>query len=207
MNLTVYAGTFNPIHTGHLIMAEAVRDAFDLKELLFIPSYIPPHRNDCLINPYDRLRMVELAIEDNSAYKVSDIEFDRDDKSYSYDTVKQLLEENPEYDKVNFIIGTDAFRFIDNWYKIDELVKMVNFIIVSRPDSSEIDAIFDQIELKNYNYQLIKAPLIDISSSFIRDRIKNGKSIKYLVPKEVESYINRNKLYKTSDICRLSYGH
>lgn len=196
MSLTIFSGTFNPIHTGHLIIAEAVKSELGLDHLLFIPSHIPPHREDCQVSSYDRLRMVELAVEDNNAFAVSDVEFDREDKSYSYDTVKKLLEENPSIEKINFVIGSDAFKLIDQWYKAKELAKMVNFIIVLRSDSSDIEEIFDEIDLKDFEYKLVKAPLIGISSSYVRDKVKNEKSIKYLVPKEVEEYIHRNKLYR-----------
>lgn len=196
MNLTIFSGTFNPIHTGHLIIAESVKNELNLNKLLFIPSYQPPHRDDCFIKPIDRYKMVELATNNNLAFEVSNIELCRQNKSYSVDTVKQLLQENKSYEKINFVIGTDAFKFIDSWHNIHELVNYVNFIIISRPDFPEVDNVLNQVKLKNYSYKIVKAPLIDISSSFIREQIQKNKSIKYLVPEEVEAYIIKNNLYK-----------
>lgn len=197
LNLTVFSGTFNPIHIAHLIIAESVRIQFNADKILFIPAYIPPHRENDLASPEHRLNMVNLAIQDNPFFESSNIEFLRHEKSYTYDTIKKLREENSSISgKINLIIGSDAFKFIDSWHKPDKLADLANFIIVPRPDNSDISQIFNEIKLQNFTYQIAKAPLLDISSSYIRKRISENKSIKYLVPKLVEEYIYSNSLYK-----------
>jgi nicotinate-nucleotide adenylyltransferase len=188
VNLTIFAGTFNPIHTAHLIMAEAVRTELSLEKILFIPSFIPPQKNNGLVSPEHRLNMVKLAVQDNPHFEVSDIELKLDGVSYTYNTVSELYRQNPDVSKINFIIGTDAFNNIESWYKSDELAKMLDFVVLSRPNS-------EKIHKEGYNYRFVDAPEIDISSSLIRGKIKQNKSIKYLVPKQVEDYIKENGLY------------
>jgi len=195
MTLTIFAGTFNPIHTAHLIIAQTVKEELELGKVLFIPAYCPPHRETGDIDPVHRLNMVQLAIQDNPDYSLSDIEYRKNQRSYSLLTVKALLEENPHIkSKVNFIIGADAFKLIDSWYQAEKLAKLVKFIVVSRPDTE--DSFIKFIKLKNIDYINVKTPLLDISSSYIRKKIKVGKSIKYLVPKEVEEYIVQHDLYR-----------
>jgi len=184
MNLTVFTGTFNPIHTGHLIIAEHIRDYLDCNKILFIPSYIPPHKKELLANPVHRFNMVKLATADNPCFDVSDIEFRLGGISYTINTIRKLYEENPDISgKIKFIIGADAYPEIDSWYKSNELKKLVDFVVIARPNSPEIDN------------TVIKAPVIDISSSNIRLRVKNNKSIKYLVSENVREYIYGHKLY------------
>ena len=197
MKLTVFSGTYNPIHTAHLIIAETVRDELQLDKVTFIPAYYPPHRDLDLASPEHRLDMVKIAIADNPYFEVNDIEYQRQEKSYTYFTIQELLDKNPEASgKINFIIGSDAFKLIDTWYEIENLAKLVNFVIVIRPDNMEIGKLLDNVKLSNFDFQIVKTPLLDISSSDIRRRIKKNKSIKYLVPKAVEEYIYDNNLYK-----------
>jgi len=196
MNITVFFGTFNPIHTAHLIIAETVRSELGLEKILFIPAYLPPHRNTSLALPEHRLNMVKLAIKDNQYFDISDIEYRNKGKSYSYLTIKKLYELNPDLtEKINFIIGTDAFKLIDTWHEAEKLAKLVNFIIIKRAESLDIDELFSYIKLKDFNYKILKTPFIEISSTYIRSNIDKNKSIKYLVPDCVEKYIVENNLY------------
>ncbi len=184
MNLIVFAGTFNPIHTGHLIIAEHIREYMDCSKILFIPSYNPPHKNNLLVEAEHRLNMVKLATYDNPYFEVCDIEFQMKGISYTINTIRKLYEENPDInDKINFIIGADAYLEIDSWYQSDELKKILNFVVLARPNSPKINDI------------VIKTPVIDISSSNIRLRVKNDKSIRYLVSERVREYIYEQKLY------------
>ena len=196
MNLTVFCGTFNPIHTGHLILAELVRSDLNLDKILFIPSYIPPHRENGIADSEHRLEMVKLAVSENPAFEVSDIEFQRKGKSYSVDTIRQLYADYPEITgKINFLIGTDAFLDIDSWHKSEEFIELVNFIILARQGTPDAEKIIESKKLGNINYTILETPIIEISSSFIRGRIKSRKSIKYLVNRTVNEYIQKNKLY------------
>ncbi|OGH97259.1 MAG: nicotinate (nicotinamide) nucleotide adenylyltransferase [Candidatus Melainabacteria bacterium GWF2_32_7] len=196
MNLTVFSGTFNPIHIAHLIIAETVKDELGLDKVTFIPAFCPPHRDRELANPDHRLNMVKIAIQDNPSFEISDIEFKRQEKSYTYLTIQDLFKKNPQISgKINFIIGSDAFKLIDTWYEAEKLAELLNFIIVIRPDNTEIGKLFENIKLKQFDFEIVKTPLLDISSSDIRRRIKKKKSIKYLVPRAVEEYIYDNNLY------------
>ena len=196
MSLTIFSGTFNPVHITHLIVAETVKTELNLDKIVFIPSFIPPHRDLSLVEPIHRLNMVKLAIKGNNDFEVNDIEFKIGDKSYSFCTIQKLYEENPNINgKINFIIGSDAFGLIDSWYEAEKLAKLVNFIIVQRPDGSDINSIFENIKLNDFTYKIVNIPQMDISSSYIRSKIKENKSIKYLVPETVEQYIIANRLY------------
>ncbi|MEI7473840.1 MAG: nicotinate (nicotinamide) nucleotide adenylyltransferase [bacterium] len=193
MNIVIYAGTFNPIHTGHLIMAEYVRTELNADKVIFIPSFNPPHRDKNIESPFHRLNLVKLAIKNNPYFEVSDIEFNDNEKSYTYNTILKLKNIFPNTkEKFKFIIGTDAFNLIQTWYKSEELKNLLDFIVIERPDE---EGNVEKVKVENYHYTLIKAPAIEISSSMIRKRINNKKSIKYLVSEVVEDYILQNSLY------------
>ena len=199
MKLTIFTGTFNPIHTAHLILAESVRTALDLKKIVFIPSFIPPHREKNLAGAEHRLNMTKIAVADNPYFEVNNIEFKMNSKSYTINTIKKLYEECPGINgKINFIIGADSFLDIETWHNSSEFVKLVNFIILARTDSPKITEIINNIKFKNIDYTIIKTPIVDISSSDIREKIKKGKSIKYLVNERVREYIQENGLYNNS---------
>jgi len=196
MNLTIFAGTFNPIHIAHLIVAESVRSELNAEKILFIPSFIPPQKNGDLADAEHRLKMVKFAIKNNPHFEVSDIELKLQGTSYTYNTIKELYRQNPDLtERINFIIGADAFNQIETWFKHEELAKLVNFIAIARPKSKDVEEIISNLILKDFSYKVVEAPRIDISSSYIRQRIKEKKSIKYLVTNEVENYIKENKLY------------
>lgn len=193
MNLCLFAGTFNPIHNAHLAMAEYALDNFGFDKIIFIPAYKPPHKNYDDNMSMHRLEMVKLATQYNPKFEVSDIEFKREGKSYTYLTILEILKQIQKTDKISFIIGTDAFEKIETWYETDKLKKLIDFIVFIR----ENDTVnLDYLKEKGYNFQFAQMNFIDISSTELRERIYNQKSIKDLVPKEVEEYIYKNGLYK-----------
>lgn len=192
MKLCVFQGTFNPIHNAHLRVGEYVLEHLGFEKLVFIPACIPPHK-DCIPDySRHRLKMVELATEVNSKFEVSDIEFRREGKSYTYLTIKELYE---KYGTVSFIIGTDAFKKIESWYETDKLKKMVKFIVFIREDNFNISD-YDYLKDKGYDFEFQKLPYKDISSTELREKIKNSKNINDLIPEKVEEYIKENGLYK-----------
>lgn len=192
MKITVFAGTFNPIHTAHLILAESVRTALKFEKIIFIPSFCPPHREESLAPAEDRLNMVKLAIADNPCFEVSDIEFSMSGKSYSVNTIRKLYEKYLDISgKINFIIGTDAFLHIKTWHKAEELISLVRFIVLSRSGNG----LGNDEKLKNIDFTVVNTPIVDISSSQVRERIQTRKSIKYLVSEPVREYIQKNGLY------------
>ena len=193
MKLCIFSGTFNPIHIAHLKMAEYVLNNFGFDKILFIPAYKPPHKNYNPDMSVHRYNMVKLAIKDNPHFEISDIEFKREGKSYTYDTILELYKKyNPE-GKINLIIGTDAFKQIETWYEAEKLKKLVDFIVFVR-ENDKVD--LSELKLKGYNFRFAKMEFIDISSTALRDRIKNNKPLANFVVKEVEDYIKENGLYR-----------
>lgn len=200
MRIGIIGGSFNPIHYGHLIMAELLTDSADMDRILFLPTGIAPHKKD-LISAEDRYNMVKLAIEDNEKFFISDIETKKNKMAYTYDSIRKLREDFPE-DEIFFVIGTDNLFTLENWNNFEKLSEIVNFLIVNRYPSSNFEKceIAEKIKELHEKYEAkietIENPIIEISSSFIRKRLKNNLSIRYLTPKKVEEYIENRKLYK-----------
>lgn len=185
----LFGGTFNPPHIGHLIMANEVCVALGLSEVRFMPNAKAPHKevSQSATNE-QRLKMVELAIEGVPYFKVETFELERGGISYTYDTMKALCEREPDV-TFYFIIGGDMIDSLHTWYRIDELVELIHFVGVKRPG----------FEAKtDYNVQMVEAPEINLSSTFIRNRLQQQGSLKYLLPETVERYIRKEGLYGAS---------
>jgi len=179
-------GNFNPIHHAHLMIAEQVGQKMGFDEVHLLPSYLPPHVDEKkTIDSKHRLAMVKLAIEDNSFLSVDMRELARKGKSYTIDTMLELTAENPDTEYY-FIIGGDEVAYLPKWHRIDELVRIVNFVGVKRagyaPESP-------------YPIIWVDVPEIQLSSSYIRKQVKQGCSIRYLVPDRVREYITEEGLY------------
>ncbi|MBK5243834.1 MAG: nicotinate-nucleotide adenylyltransferase [Eubacteriaceae bacterium] len=191
-------GSFNPIHTGHLLLAESARDQFELDSVIFIPAGNNPFKvaqDD--ISREHRLKMVELAIEDNAQFEVMTHEIDQTGITYTIDTIEKIKRSCPEGD-FYFITGADLMFEITLWKGAPELLKSVKFITTFRPGYSheKLDTRIQELQ-EIYEASIFKlyATEMDIASSDIRSRIKNGYSIRYLLPKAVEKYIYKEKLY------------
>ena len=194
--LGVMGGTFNPIHHGHLVAAEVIRDEFELDEVLFVPSGKPPHKeNDEIAPPEHRWMMTLLATISNEHFSASAIEIERKGESYTRDTLVEFKKIYGERTEIYFITGADAIAEISTWHKTEDLPGLAKFIAASRPgyklDWERIDPRF-----RKCTY-LIEIPALAISSTDIRRRIREGKTIKYLVPEAVEKYIYKNGLYQS----------
>ncbi len=194
-SLGIMGGTFNPIHHGHLAAAEFVREEFKLDKVLFVPSGKPPHKHKGEIaSPEHRWTMALLATDSNECFSVSSVEIDRGGESYTSDTIVELEKIYSAGLNWYFITGADAIAEISTWHKSEKLPKLAKFIAVSRPgyklDMSKIDPRFRR------GTYLVEVPALAISSTEIRERIRKGKTIKYLVPEIVEKYIYKNKLYQ-----------
>lgn len=187
-------GTFNPIHYGHIFVANYVMDYMNLDRIVFIPSGNPPHKNnEEVIDKNHRKKMVELAIKDNFKFYIDSIELEKEGYSYSYDTITYLKNNNP-YDKFFYIIGQDAFLLIEQWYKYKKIIDITHFLVVTR--GMKLKAQMQDIQKKhNINMTFIDTPIIEISSTQIRKRVKAKKTIKYFVNEDVEKYILQNSLY------------
>lgn len=194
----IMGGTFNPIHIGHLIAAEEVYLQLKLDRIVFIPTGNPPHKIKAeVVSSRERYEMTALAINKNDKFILSDIETNRKGLCYSYDTLLKLNKLYPD-NEFYFIIGFDTLKDLDSWKNICEVFKMCKFAVVNR-ENKEFEMI-EEIKSKKATYGadivMVHIPSIDISSTDIRNRIKKGQSIRYMVPDEVYNYIIENRLYR-----------
>lgn len=190
----IMGGTFDPIHVGHLMIAEAVWDEYNLEKVIFIPSANPPHKHDVLTSAKHRFNMTLLATCSNPHFEVSTIEMDRVGPSYTIDTIKALKKMYGDDTDFYFIIGADCIHELPTWHKIDELLKICKFIATKRP-SYDFDLSIIEKEFSDYNIQLLETPELEISSTDIRQRIKKGYSIQYITTEQVQQYIRKEELY------------
>jgi len=204
-SIALFGGTFNPIHCGHLTIAEEVRTRFKLDKVIFVPTFIPPHKNDTdLIDAHLRTIMVYLATVSNPSFEVSTFEVEKGGTSFTIDTVKYFRQNLGEQAKIYFILGADMLMEIASWKNIRELLSLCHFIAVPRP-GFDVQKILKQYFLTakdcEFSSELLEKvsveelPMFDISSSDIRRRVREWKSIKYLVPETVEDFIHNQKIY------------
>jgi len=188
MKIGILGGTFNPIHIGHLILAEEVREKLKLDKVIFVPTYFPPHKdNSDIAQACARLAMIKLAIKGNRYFLASDIEIKRDGRSYTIDTLKEFKRIYPQ-DELYFIIGSDLLKYLDDWKDLQEIIKMVKFIVATRPG-------YPLEKIPSY-ISTIPIRAVDISGFEIRRAIKEDKSFRYLVSEAVLKYINKKRLYR-----------
>jgi nicotinate-nucleotide adenylyltransferase len=212
MKIGLFGGTFNPVHLGHLRAAEEIREKFGLEKTIFIPAHVPPHKKDSVVSAQHRFEMVKTALEDNPHFIVSDIELRRQGNSYSFDTIGHFSREYGPGAELFFIMGADAFREIHTWKQYPEFFSLCNFIVMSRPGSLEPEpeknapAGFAAMFTFNpggphYEHRsgrrmyFCRISPLDISSTGIRQAVREGRSVKYLVPDSVAGYILKHNLY------------
>lgn len=198
IKLGIFGGAFNPIHNGHLALARNYQQALNLDKVLFIPTAVPPHKtSQHLALAEDRLCMTRLAVEDCPAFQVSDIEFNRQGKSYTYDTLCEIKSIYPD-SQLYLIIGADQFLTFHCWYKYREILDMVTVCTSARESEEEkqiLSSYAESISEMKDKYFISNQPVLKLSSSEIRDKIKNGQDISTLVPKKVCDYILEKGLY------------
>lgn len=196
MRLGVFGGTFDPIHTGHLIVAEDARAALSLDQVLFVPAGEPWFKSYRRITPaHHRLAMVRLAIDGNPHFSATDIEIARSGPSYTVDTLAQLRDELPDAE-LFVILGIDALREIDRWHQPRRLFQMAQVAGMARPGASlDPSVLNDAIPGASDRLRIVNGALIDISGTDIRRRISSGQSVRYRVPSAVEAYIRAEGLY------------
>ena len=194
----IMGGTFDPIHMGHLVMAEAVRMDYDLAKVIFIPTGTSPHKQGMSVTPaLDRYIMTMMATYSNPYFFVSPIERDRPGPSFTIDTVRALVSEYGPGTEFYFLTGTDAVLELHTWNNIDDLLELCHFVAASRPGKTR--SIAEEItrlgpRAKGRIHRLT-TPELEISSTDIRERVRLGKSIRYFVPENVENYIHKEGLY------------
>jgi len=187
MKIGILGGTFNPIHIGHLILAEEAREKLLLDRVIFVPAYLPPHKDTADIAPAQhRFQMIEAAIKGNKFFAVSDIEIKRDGLSYTIDTLKEFKKTYRD-DELYFISGSDLLKYLDEWKDLNEILKIVKFVVATRP-GYPLDKIPSYI-------QTVAIRAVDVSAFEVRSCVKQNRSFRYLVPEGVFAYINRERLY------------
>ena len=184
----IMGGTFDPVHTGHLVIAEKARKEFLLDKVIFVPAGIPPHKRKAFVPPAHRFAMVKIAVAGNRYFEASDMEIKRQKPSYSYDTVVFVQSQNPGAE-IFFITGEDAFCELKTWHRYKGLVKKTVFLVAPRGKKRSVP------EIPLLKYEFIDSPCMEISSSYVRNCLLNGKTVKYLIPDGVLKYIRRHCLY------------
>ena len=194
----IFGGSFNPIRYGHLMICEYIKEEMGLDKVIFIPTGNPPHK-EIGVSAKDRYEMVRLAISPNPDFEISDIETTRVNLSYTVDTIRELKKIYKE-EKLYFLIGLDSLFQLKTWKKIGDLSQEIEFVVALRPGYIDKEEINNEIDFLRENFgtkiNLIKTPLYEISSADLRDRIHEGKSLRYLIPKKVLDYIEESGFYK-----------
>ncbi len=196
--LGIFGGTFDPIHHGHLVAAEEARQQLALDKVLFVPAGLPPHKPPGPISPAGhRVRMVELAIAGRAYFAVSRVDVDRPGPCYTVDTLELLRAEWGGRPRFFFIEGNDSLSDIVHWYRPQRLIELCELAVVVRPGSGiDLAELERQLPGLADRIHWVKMPLLEISSGDLRSRVRAGRSISYLVPREVEAYIRQHRLYE-----------
>lgn len=185
----ILGGTFNPIHIGHLVMAQTALDKMKLEKVIFVPAFLPPHKSSQgVIKPKHRFEMVRLSIKGNPYFEISDYEINQKRKSYSIYTLQHFRKILPKSTQLSFIIGYDSWANLHRWKFVKDILKVASFIVVNRPGFS--------VKEGSVPIQSVVMPGMDISSTYIRQSIAAGRNVKYLLPDPVIAYIKKHKLYR-----------
>jgi nicotinate-nucleotide adenylyltransferase len=190
-------GTFDPVHIGHLILAETTRDALSLDHVEFVPAHIPPHKSELDITAQaDRLAMLEAAIAGIPHFQINPLELSRPGRSFTVDTLSELNQTRPE-DRFVFIVGSDSLRDLPTWHEPNRIVELGEIAVIARPGVEvDLDALGKVLPGLRARCHAIDAPLIDISSSRLRASVREGRSIRFQSPDAVIEYMARHGLYR-----------
>ncbi len=195
LRLGIMGGTFDPVHAGHLIVAQDVLEALDLDRILFVPAARPPHKSHEELTPAAlRARMVRSAVEDDPRFQVSDLELKRAGVSYTVDTLEELRDQHPEAE-LHLILGADQWADFGHWHKPRRIVELAHLVLMTREGDrpSEVDAGFT--DGPPPEFRELRVTRVEISSTRIRERLRTGRAIRYLVPEPVRRIIEAGKLY------------
>lgn len=191
-------GTFDPVHIGHLLNAQYAVEFLNLTHFYFIPAFIPPHKQNIFITPYQhRLMMLELACRNNEKFAILNLEIERGGISYTVETLKELRKLWGEKDEIYYLLGTDSFLELPTWNNPREISSLAKLVVLMKNQKQYTPDEFKKVSDLLAPSSILEIPgrVIDIRASEIRKRVKHGLSIKYMVTKEVEDYIYTNKLY------------
>lgn len=198
MRLGIFGGAFDPVHNGHLLLAEQCREQCQLDEVWFVPTKIPPHKDaDSLSPDEDRVEMLKLATAGRSELVVSDIELNREKVSWTVDTLRQLRDERPD-DELFLLIGADSLRDFPTWKEPEAIAELASVIAVNRGEASLKELTTGLSPKLSDSVQVVTMPAISISATDLRRRVSEGKSVRYLVPRSVEEFIESRALFRGS---------
>jgi nicotinate-nucleotide adenylyltransferase len=201
MRVGVFGGTFDPIHLGHLILAEQCREQATLEQVLFVPAALPPHKQQQSLTPFaQRVEMLALAISGHSPFRIEELEKDRPGPSYTVDTLTELQGKRPG-DELFFIIGADSLNELVGWYQPKRILELATILVAARGDwpimtAEEFRSMLQLGTDFSLCYQVVSIPLVTLASRDIRQRIAEGRSARYMVPRAVEAYIADKGLYQ-----------
>jgi len=187
----LFGGSFNPVHTGHLILADFVLDKLALEKMIFIPTFRTPGKDELFFSPEERLDMLNLVVPENPHFEVSDIEIQKKEISYTYFTLEFMKNKYPDSD-LYYIIGMDNFLAFNTWYKYETLLKTATFVVLPRNKQFEPSDL-NQNFINSGDFIFLDAPIIDINSTEIRNTLSQQHDIKYLVPDKVYEYLKKNR--------------
>lgn len=191
MRIGLFFGSFNPIHVGHLVIADVMANHTDLDQVWFVVSPQNPFKSSrSLLHEFDRLKMVELAIADNYKLKAVDVEFHMPRPSYTADTLAYLSDKHPDHE-FRLIIGEDNLVHFHKWKNHESILEHYGLYVYPRPDVKK-----DKIQVNHEHIRYVEAPMLDISATFIRDAIRNQRSVRYLLHESVLGYIDQKQFYQ-----------
>jgi len=201
--IVIFGGTFDPVHNGHLITARSIAEQLGFEKVLLMPAASPPHKPAALAEAQARLEMLRLATQGDALFELSDLELRRVGPSYTLETVRQLRARHGKQTQIKLIVGADMLEELPSWHRVDELLAEAQIITAMRPPwDRRMDEVFKLLRdrlgtqtAEQLRRAVLRTPLIAISSSEIRLRVRQGKSIRYLVPDAVERYIVSNSIY------------
>jgi nicotinate-nucleotide adenylyltransferase len=197
----IFGGTFDPIHLGHLILAEQCREQGALDEVWFVPAARPPHKLDRTLTRFEqRVEMIALAIAGQRAFRIEELEKERAGPSYTADTLDELHRLHPKHE-LWLLIGSDTIADLPTWHAPQRVVELAGLLVVGRPghevpSAEQAGAMLRLPEDATLRYRAVESPLVDISSRDLRRRAREGRSLRYMVPRAVECYIAEKGLYR-----------
>lgn len=197
MRIGLFGGTFDPVHLGHLILAEACREACSLDQVLFIVAGEPPHKGHPRTSAKHRHEMVELAIAGNAGFEVSDIEMTRPGPHYSFETLQLIQQQRPD-DELFFLVGADSLADLPGWRYPERICQMASLIVVNRPGTEPATISGFQAPEGAKPVYHVTMPDVGIASRMIRAKLAEARSVRYLVPRAVEMYLTHHHLYDSS---------
>jgi len=194
--LGIFGGTFDPIHIGHLAVAERACDELGLDGVVFVPALLPPHKPHRIISPIDdRVTMLELAIQGNPRFSWSDVDMRPDEPSYTVSMLERMKERYPETE-LSFIVGEDSLRDFASWHQPDRILDLTRLVVADRPGVEVDESVYAEVPRLRERVVRFPAPLLEVSSTDLRRRVAEGYSIRYLVPSAVFAYIRDHGLYR-----------